>query len=77
MVGMNLSEYISTSRGKAAELAEQLGISKASVSYWASGDRLPSVENCKRIEFATAGYVRCEDLRPDLNWCHIRAKKAA
>ena len=76
MAGMNLSEYISTSRGKAAELAEQLGVSQAAVSYWVSGDRLPDVENCKRIEFATAGDVRCEDLRPDLNWNYLRSRAA-
>lgn len=74
MVGMNLSEYISTSRGKAADLADKLGISPAAVSYWVSGDRLPNIENCKRIEFFTGGDVRCEDLRPDLNWSHLRSR---
>lgn len=29
---------------------------------------------CIRIEMATSGFVRCEDLRPDLmdEWAHIR-----
>lgn len=75
--GMNLNEYLSSSRGGTTRLAESVGVAQPTVSRWSCGAKRPSVENCKRIEFATGGAVRCEELRPDLNWDHIRSRKAA
>jgi DNA-binding transcriptional regulator YdaS (Cro superfamily) len=34
--------------------------------------RVPA-ERCPAIEKATCGAVRCEDLRPDVDWAFIRA----
>jgi DNA-binding transcriptional regulator YdaS (Cro superfamily) len=34
--------------------------------------RVPA-EYCPAIEKATAGAVRCEDLRPDVDWAYLRA----
>lgn len=34
--------------------------------------RVPA-EYCPKIERATAGAVRCEDLRPDIDWAYLRA----
>jgi DNA-binding transcriptional regulator YdaS (Cro superfamily) len=34
--------------------------------------RVPA-EYCPRIERATHGAVRCEDLRPDVDWAYLRA----
>lgn len=33
--------------------------------------RVPA-EYCPAIEKATAGAVRCEDLRPDVDWAYLR-----
>lgn len=33
--------------------------------------RVPA-EYCPAIEKATAGTVRCEDLRPDVDWAYLR-----
>jgi DNA-binding transcriptional regulator YdaS (Cro superfamily) len=73
---MKLSEYIATSRGKATWLADCVGVEPAAVSYWASGHRSPTIENCKKVEFVTGGQVTCEDLRPDLNWDYLRSQAA-
>ena len=31
-----------------------------------------SAERCIQIEKATAGAVRCEQLRPDIDWAYLR-----
>jgi DNA-binding transcriptional regulator YdaS (Cro superfamily) len=51
-------------------LTERLGrhVSKASVSRWKS-ERVPA-EVCPDIEALTG--VRCEELRPDVNWGVLR-----
>lgn len=77
LCGMKLSEYILISKVSAASLADRLEVTPATVSYWVSGNRRPDIANCKRIEFATGGKVRCEDLRPELNWEFIRNSRDA
>lgn len=72
---MKLSQYISESNTSAASFARSVGVEPAAVSYWISGARNPSIEKCQRIEFVTDGAVRCEDMRPDLNWAYLRGTK--
>lgn len=38
------------------------------VSQWVSGHRPLTPARCPRIESATAGEVRCEELCPDVTW---------
>ena len=35
---------------------------------------MPPAEYCPVIERATAGQVRCEDLRPDVDWAVLRCQ---
>ena len=42
----------------------------ATVQQWRK-NRVPA-EYCPRIEEATGGLVRCEDLRPDVRWDVLR-----
>jgi DNA-binding transcriptional regulator YdaS (Cro superfamily) len=58
-------------------LAQALGVSKAAVSQWRTGDRQVPAERCPQIERVTAGRVRCEQLRPDVEWHVIRGTAAA
>lgn len=37
-----------------------------------SPDQTPPAEYCPAIERATDGRVRCEDLRPDVDWAVLR-----
>lgn len=70
---MNLSEYFeSTGRGSASRLALDIGAFTSDVSDWTKGKRLVPAERCPSIEQATNGLVRCEDLRPDVNWGVLR-----
>ena len=75
---MKLDDYLTT-RGAAKSLAEKIGVTPVLVSLWRTGVRPIPAERCPDIERATSGAVRCEDLRPDVDWATVRAtpKKAA
>lgn len=74
---MNLSTYFETQgRGSAAKLAEAINAFGSDVSNWAAGNRPVPAERCPAIEEATNGLVRCEDLRPDVNWAVLRNQTA-
>lgn len=58
--------------GGQAALASKLGFKgRRNVWPWFNGRRVPA-EYCPAIEQATAGAVRCEDLRPDVAWGVLR-----
>lgn len=63
--------------GSQAAMAAALSISQPTVSEWLRGERRVPAERCPEIERATAGKVRCEDLRPDVAWDVLRTAKAA
>nr|WP_288090810.1 helix-turn-helix domain-containing protein [Thauera sp.] len=58
--------------GGAAKLASMLGVTTQAVCFWRDGARRIPAEHCPSIERATAGAVRCEDLRPDVDWAYLR-----
>lgn len=58
--------------GSQRALADLLGVTKGAVNQWKDVDRKVPAEHCPLIERATAGVVRCEDLRPDVAWDVLR-----
>ena len=60
------------SAGNAHRLAIEIGVPPQSVLFWRDGDRRIPAEHCPKIEAATNGLVRCEDLRPDVQWHVLR-----
>lgn len=58
--------------GGQASLAELIGVSPSVVNQWIMGRRPIPAERCIGIEKVTGGYVRCEDLRPDVGWSYLR-----
>ncbi len=58
--------------GGQASLARKIGVSAPTVNQWISGHRPIPAERCPAIERATNGAVRCEDLRPDVEWGVLR-----
>ncbi|MDH2239096.1 helix-turn-helix domain-containing protein [Pigmentiphaga sp. GD03639] len=62
--------------GGTSRLAELVGVSSSAPSMWKSRGRVPA-DYCPAIERATAGTVRCEDLRPDVDWAYLRQSAAA
>ena len=68
---MNLNDYLAKP-GKAADLARSIGVSAVLVSQWKTMSRPIPAERCPEIEKATGGAVRCEELRPDVDWAYLR-----
>jgi len=56
-------------------LAAAVGANRNAVTNWKS--RGVPAEMCPLIERATAGAVRCEELRPDVAWDVLRNSAAA
>lgn len=69
---MSLSKYIHANKGNGARLALELGISASYLSQMATGYRPVKPAFCPMIESLTGGLVRCEDLRPDIDWSVLR-----
>jgi len=71
---MNLQDYFEAKgRGSALHLAGQIGAFSSDMSSWTQGKRPVPAERCPQIEAATNGLVRCEDLRPDVQWSVLRS----
>lgn len=67
---MNLNEYLA---GKnASAFAELIKVPPPLLSQWRNGVRPIPAERCPAIERATNREVRCEDLRPDVDWAYLR-----
>lgn len=58
--------------GSQAGLASHLDVTKSAVNQCANGVRPIPAEWCPKIERATKGEVRCEELRPDVDWAVLR-----
>lgn len=63
-----LDEAIKTAGGVGA-LAERIGATASAPSMWRKRGRVPA-EHCPAIERETG--VRCERLRPDVDWSVLR-----
>ena len=69
---MELQRYLEA-RGAGMNLARALKVSEVIISQWKTGSRQVPAERCIEIERATDGAVRCEELRPDVDWAYLRA----
>jgi DNA-binding transcriptional regulator YdaS (Cro superfamily) len=58
--------------GGQSSMARAVGVSAQAISFWQRGARRPDVGSCIKIEQATGGGVRCEDLRDDIDWAYLR-----
>ena len=58
--------------GSQSALAAALGVTKAAVWQWKDPARQVPAEHCPVIERITHGEVRCEELRPDVDWGYLR-----
>jgi DNA-binding transcriptional regulator YdaS (Cro superfamily) len=62
--------------GSQKALADYLGVTKAAVGQWKEEGRRVPAEHCLRIERVTRGVVKCEELRPDMDWDVVRVPAA-
>jgi len=56
----------------AIALAKKIGVAAPLISQWRTGARRVPADRCPEVERATDGRVRCEDLRPDVDWGYLR-----
>lgn len=71
---MKLNQYIPDVESGAA-LAKKIGVPDSLISQWRNETRPVPADRCPAIERATKGAVRCEDLRPDVDWAYLRGTK--
>jgi DNA-binding transcriptional regulator YdaS (Cro superfamily) len=57
--------------GSMQALATHLGVTKGAVFQWKLPGRKVPAEYCPTIERITS--IRCEDLRPDVDWAYLRS----
>lgn len=67
---MDLATYLQEP-GAASRLAREIGKPAAMVSQFKAGTRTIPVQVCIAIERATKGSVRCEELRPEIDWAYL------
>lgn len=51
------------------------GVRRQHVEHWLKTGAVPP-ERCIAIEKATHGAVRCEEMRPDVDWAYLRGTAA-
>lgn len=73
---MLLTDYLSRP-GEVVRLARAIDVAPAVVSQWKNGVRNVPADRCPAVERATDGAVRCEDLRPDVDWAYLRGTEKA
>ncbi|KAF1008967.1 MAG: hypothetical protein GAK28_00599 [Luteibacter sp.] len=62
--------------GTQTALANAIGASPQQVQQWLAGTRPVPHERCPRIEVATEGQVRCEEIRADVDWLRDASGRA-
>ena len=75
---MNLLDYLkSLTNEQQAAFAAQCQTSAGQLKQVAYGHRRASAALAINVERASDGVVRCEDLRPDIDWAYLRGTAAA
>jgi len=62
--------------GSQSALAAACGVVPQVVNNWMRRNSIPA-DRCIDIDRATQGAVRCEDLRPDVDWAYLRGTDCA
>ncbi len=65
------------SRQVRRHIAQKCGISDDYLYQVITRRKSVRAERCIEIEKATGGIVRCEDLRPDVDWAYLRGTAPA
>lgn len=74
MADMNKNAFSNATQivGGVVKMARLLKVSSPTVSQWKNDGRPIPAARCPTVERATNGAVRCEDLRPDVDWAYLR-----
>ncbi|WP_297576233.1 YdaS family helix-turn-helix protein [uncultured Deefgea sp.] len=69
---MDIKSYISIEKSRAAVLADAIGSTVAYIKHLAAGRKRCGESLAIEIEKYTHGEIRCEELRPDVDWAYLR-----
>ncbi|WP_095065337.1 YdaS family helix-turn-helix protein [Pseudomonas sp. Irchel s3f19] len=70
---MTLSEYLKTmDKEGLAAFARCCGTSAGQLKQVAYGNRRASAGLAVSLDRETGGAIRCEDMRPDIDWAYLR-----
>ena len=58
--------------GGPAKVSRACGVSVQAVCFWRDGLRTLPADQCITLEKLNHGRIRCEDLRPDVDWAYLR-----
>lgn len=72
----NVAKRAVKAAGGAPAVARLFGISRISVYEWIEKNRVPA-ERCPALERAGKSAVRCEEMRPEVDWAYLRESAAA
>ncbi|MCJ7854007.1 transcriptional regulator [Pseudomonas monteilii] len=73
---MTLSEYLKTMDKEGLEaFARRCGTSAGQLKQVAYGNRRASAGLAVCLDRETEGVIRCEALRPDIDWAYLRQSK--
>ncbi|PXX58521.1 DNA-binding transcriptional regulator YdaS, prophage-encoded, Cro superfamily [Pseudomonas sp. LAMO17WK12:I10] len=73
---MTLSEYLKTMDKEGLEVfAGHCGTSVGQLKQVAYGNRRASAGLAVSLDRETSGVIRCEALRPDIDWAYLRQVK--
>ena len=59
--------------GGPAKVSRACGVSVQAVCFWRDGLRTLSADHCITLEKLNQGRIRCEDVRPDVDWAYLRS----
>lgn len=71
----NIAKRAIKAAGGARSVAKLFSINPVSVYGWIENDRIPA-ERCPALEREGRGAVRCEEMRPDVDWAYLRNSAA-
>ncbi|MFK3816996.1 transcriptional regulator [Pseudomonas sp. NPDC089407] len=70
---MTLSEYLKTmDKDGLAAFARDCGTSAGQLKQVAYGNRRASAGLAVSLDRETGGVIRCEEMRPDIDWAYLR-----
>jgi DNA-binding transcriptional regulator YdaS (Cro superfamily) len=58
--------------GGLTQLSIKVNVSYQTVLDWKHGRRIPNPTNCQKIEKATNGKIKAEEILPDYPWHEVR-----
>lgn len=58
--------------GGASALAKKIDVTYQTVIFWKNGKYMPNALNCSKIEKATEGKVKRQDILPDYPWDDLK-----